>query len=191
MEMKNTIYQNLLPIEKLADRCYHLDKEVSRCNEFDNSPMTKEETLAFEEEIAQHGIKIQIPDYPIDTPWYLGDLCWQVLDYVNQQEMKGHLITEVFTIQLKGIARRENSDNRIFLNGEELFPKESLKIANHSPDGFNWGYGGSGPAQTALAICLKLFGERKAVKKYKEFKSRYISDLPMGQDFDLELIIQI
>jgi len=23
---------------------------------------------------------------------------------------------------------------------------------NHSPDGFEWGYGGSGPAQLALAI---------------------------------------
>ena len=27
-----------------------------------------------------------------------------------------------------------------------------LDLFNHSPDGFNWGYGGSGPAQLALAI---------------------------------------
>jgi hypothetical protein len=28
-----------------------------------------------------------------------------------------------------------------------------LEIYNHSPTGFSWGYNGSGPAQTALAIC--------------------------------------
>jgi len=45
-------------------------------------------------------------------------------------------------------------ENRVWLNGQELHPAESLKMRNHSPDGFNWGYGGSGPAQTALAICI-------------------------------------
>jgi Family of unknown function (DUF6166) len=32
--------------------------------------------------------------------------------------------------------------------------RDSLKLWNHSPSGFNWGYGGSGPAQTALALLL-------------------------------------
>ena len=31
---------------------------------------------------------------------------------------------------------------------------DSLKLRRHSPAGFNWGYGGSGPAQTALALLL-------------------------------------
>lgn len=29
-----------------------------------------------------------------------------------------------------------------------------LNVRNHSPDGFNWGYGGSGPSQLALAILI-------------------------------------
>lgn len=29
---------------------------------------------------------------------------------------------------------------QIFINGKELLPKESQKICNHSPDGFNWSY---------------------------------------------------
>jgi Family of unknown function (DUF6166) len=33
-----------------------------------------------------------------------------------------------------------------------------LEIANHSPDGFEWGYGGSGPAQLALAILADHIG---------------------------------
>ncbi len=40
----------------------------------------------------------------------------------------------------------------------ELEP--SLKVRNHSPTGFEWGYNGSGPAQLALAILLDYFGRQ-------------------------------
>jgi len=43
-----------------------------------------------------------------------------------------------------------------FLDGKELLPERSINYCNHSPTGFNWGYGGSGPAQLALAIMLEL-----------------------------------
>jgi hypothetical protein len=69
------------------------------------------------------------------------------------------------------------------LNGKVLSPKRSLKIANHSPDGFNWGYAGSGPSQLALAICLELYGNSDG---YQDFKLKYIATLPQA-DFDLEL----
>lgn len=42
----------------------------------------------------------------------------------------------------------------VTVNGIETYtlpPKND--IWNHSPDGFNWGYAGSGPAQLALALC--------------------------------------
>lgn len=32
---------------------------------------------------------------------------------------------------------------QVWLDGKELDPAESQKIWNHSPDGFNWGYGGT------------------------------------------------
>lgn len=35
-----------------------------------------------------------------------------------------------------------------------ISPDQSLRFRNHSPDGFEWSYGGSGPAQLALAILL-------------------------------------
>ena len=40
---------------------------------------------------------------------------------------------------------------RYLLNGHH-------DIRNHSPSGFNWGYGGSGPAQLALAILADFLG---------------------------------
>jgi hypothetical protein len=72
---------------------------------------------------------------------------------------------------------------KVYLDGEYLDPKPSQKYRNHSPDGFNWGYGGSGPAQLALAIMLKLTGKPDG---YQDFKFRFIAGLPLGQDFNVE-----
>ncbi len=52
----------------------------------------------------------------------------------------------------------------VFLNGEILRPLKSQQILNHSPDGFAWGYSGSGPAQLALAILLEYTLQDKAVQ---------------------------
>ena len=67
----------------------------------------------------------------------------------------------------------------------EISPNDSQKVINHSPDGFNWGYGGSGPAQLALAIML-LIAPDIAKAYYQQFKGRVIARLPQG-DFKLEI----
>jgi len=45
-------------------------------------------------------------------------------------------------------------------------------LYNHSPDGFEWGYSGSGPAQLALAICADVLGDdvraRRIYQRVKE-----------------------
>ncbi len=71
----------------------------------------------------------------------------------------------------------------VYLNGQYLDPKPSQKLHNHSPDGFNWGYSGSGPAQLALAIVLKLTGKSDG---YQDFKFKIIANIPTGQDFEIE-----
>ena len=50
-----------------------------------------------------------------------------------------------------------------------------LDVANHSPDGFEWGYAGSGPAQLALAICCDIVGEARARLVYQFFKEAVIA----------------
>lgn len=53
-----------------------------------------------------------------------------------------------------------------------------LDLRRHSPDGFEWGYGGSGPAQLALALVADCCGERRAVPAiYQRFKERIVSRL--------------
>lgn len=54
-----------------------------------------------------------------------------------------------------------------------------LDEVNHSPDGFNWGYGGSGPSQLAYAMLRDLSGDRDfAARHYQDFKWQVICDLP-------------
>lgn len=53
-----------------------------------------------------------------------------------------------------------------------------LDLYNHSPTGFEWGYGGSGPAQLALALLADVLGdERRAIKLHQKFKWKVIAAL--------------
>jgi len=50
---------------------------------------------------------------------------------------------------------------------------------NHSPDGFAWGYGGSGPAQLAYAILWDVTENRdKSQEFYQLYKWSVVSRLP-------------
>jgi hypothetical protein len=50
-----------------------------------------------------------------------------------------------------------------------------LDLRNHSPLGFEWGYGGSGPAQLALAILADVTGDDYwALAHYQDFKRDFI-----------------
>jgi hypothetical protein len=60
---------------------------------------------------------------------------------------------------------------------KEITPEASLKVRNHSPDGFEFGYGGSGPAQLALAILLDFIGKPPSTGCYQAFKFSYISSI--------------
>jgi hypothetical protein len=75
----------------------------------------------------------------------------------------------------------------IKLDGVELCPGKSQQAFNHSPDGFNWGYGGSGPAQLALALLLEVVDVPTAVSLHQTFKTEVVSQLPQGRDFMLRI----
>lgn len=52
----------------------------------------------------------------------------------------------------------------------------SQRLYNHSPDGFQWGYGGSGPAQLALALLYDATGDRDiALGHHQQFKWDYVA----------------
>lgn len=78
----------------------------------------------------------------------------------------------------------EWSTRRVWIDGEELLPTRRQAVYNHSPDGFNWGYGGSGPSQLALALLLHFGVENEAINLYQRFKWAVIAKLPQA-DFEI------
>jgi hypothetical protein len=53
-----------------------------------------------------------------------------------------------------------------------------LDLWNHSPTGFEWGYGGSGPAQLALALLADCLGDdEQAVRFHQQFKFQVVASL--------------
>ena len=66
--------------------------------------------------------------------------------------------------------RGPKGDAVVKLNGQPFDPSRSQRVRNHSPSGFEWGYGGSGPAQLALAILLEEVDEDCALNLYQDFK---------------------
>jgi len=78
---------------------------------------------------------------------------------------------------IKGIAQvcRVDSDN-----AAKTLPLR-LDLDNHSPAGFEWGYGGSGPAQLALAILADVLADdERAIRLHQRFKRRVIETFPRG-----------
>jgi len=57
-------------------------------------------------------------------------------------------------------------------------------LLSASPSGFEWGYGGSGPATLAIAILAHAFGDEFACDHYQQFKRDIVSDLPEDGDAD-------
>jgi len=82
------------------------------------------------------------------------------------------------------------STHKVFIGPDELSPIASQKVYNHSPDGFCWGYGGSGPAQLALALLMRYLPTNSAVNAYQDFKFAIIAQLPQA-DFEIDESIVI
>jgi hypothetical protein len=73
--------------------------------------------------------------------------------------------------------RREGYVAEVTVNGRPLNPR--LDLWNHSPSGFEWGYGGSGPAQLALALLADhLSNDDQAVILHHDFKRAVVAGLP-------------
>lgn len=56
----------------------------------------------------------------------------------------------------------------------------------HSPDGFEWGYGGSGPADLALNILAQFTSLRKADDLHQLFKREVIAKLDHDSNHTLK-----
>ncbi len=68
-------------------------------------------------------------------------------------------------------------------NGSRFRAEKSLQVVNHSPDGFSWGYRGSGPAQLALALLIDVGVEsNRAIRLHHD----YMRDVVAAWDIESE-----
>jgi hypothetical protein len=75
--------------------------------------------------------------------------------------------------------RREGHAVIVHVNDRPLNPR--LDLFNHSPTGYEWGYGGSGPAQLALALLADhLRDDERALALYQRFKRAVVSHFPFA-----------
>jgi hypothetical protein len=72
--------------------------------------------------------------------------------------------------------RRSTERNRVIgPDGRRLDLRTDL--VNHSPTGLEWGYGGSGPAQLALALLADHYADPVALDHYQDFKNDVVAAL--------------
>ena len=78
------------------------------------------------------------------------------------------------------------------VDGRPLTPGPSLAVVNHSPTGFAWGYGGSGPTQLALAILMEVgLPPRRALLHYHDFRTEFITPLDFhAKEWRLEIDLE-
>lgn len=81
------------------------------------------------------------------------------------------------------------------IDGKPLFKFQNEM--NHSPDGFSWGYGGSGPAQLAYAILRvttrRMFENQDAKSRFwatflhQKFKWEIVAKLPSAKEWVMSM----
>lgn len=91
---------------------------------------------------------------------------------------KGERTTDGCVVIVEERETREGMSDKLVRYG--LPPR--LDIRNHSPSGFEWGYGGSGPAQLALALLVDHLGDtpearERAERLYQPFKFMVVGRL--------------
>lgn len=85
----------------------------------------------------------------------------------------------------KSVIRGEWRCKEIYIDGFRLGILRSQKVYDHSQE-YNWGYSGSGPAQTALALLLEAgASDEEASLWHEEFKADKIAGLNQ-RDFEMK-----
>ena len=67
----------------------------------------------------------------------------------------------------------------IVVNSVPRLLPSHIEVGGYGTSGFEWGYGGAGPSQLALAMCVELFGPKTAKKTSQFVLDALIRPLPM------------
>lgn len=85
---------------------------------------------------------------------------------------------------------RGDYNQRLFwLEGQAIDPSAAQTLLSTKAK-FDWGCNSEGAALLALAICLHLYDEKRALQVYQEFKWKHIVDLPQDNFCQMNQILQ-
>lgn len=101
-----------------------------------------------------------------------GPVCWTKYIYAKEHSKNQDRLFRDPELQFKG--------NIILQRGPTGTPLTNVPQQEvvHSPNGFEWGYGGSGPADLALNILLMYTDKETAKELYQIFKWDYVTKMP-------------
>lgn len=91
----------------------------------------------------------------------------------------GLVVPESLNWTVRKVMLKSGPNRLVVEKSEPLSPRHDLR--NHSPDGFAWGYAGSGPAQLALALLADLYDDEFAMEHYQAFKFAFVAKLPKDE----------
>jgi hypothetical protein len=121
-----------------------------------------------------------------------GPICWSIVQAQNQrhEQNQGGMIVD---LPYDPLVMDIRCERREFEDGHtQIHVNIPQRVVHHSPDGFEWGYGGSGPADFALNI-LDLFvpatGKDDRVECYQGTCSQFAWD--WHQDFKRQFIASL
>ena len=101
-----------------------------------------------------------------------GPVCW--VSVIGDNEVKkeqGKLFHEAELPFKNDVALKRDEHGNVVTNVPH-------SIIQHSPSGFEWGYGGSGPAELALNILAMFTDRQTADELHQTFKWDFIAKLP-------------
>ena len=101
-----------------------------------------------------------------------GPTCWgKVVGGKERNKDQGRLFNEPELLFRGDIILKRDAAGNIVINVAHT-------IVQHSPNGFEWGYGGSGPSELALNILAMYTDRQTAEELHQVFKWDYIAKLP-------------
>lgn len=111
-------------------------------------------------------LKVQTAEY--------GPICARKMaaeQVLNEQQTSS--ITIPVTIR-DGYAGMRTANGPVAVKVRDCLQKPLRHLVRHSPDGFNWGYGGSGPSDLARSIIADALGTTDPAI-YQEFKWEFVA----------------
>ena len=126
----------------------------------------------FSKEIITHLLSPTSDDFEISS-----DI--DVWSWINKQKLS---IYETKIVEIRGVI--DGRKNRIFIDENEILVKSTVYP---NVDGFIWGYGGTGPFNTAIAILMQFVPYSMTIRWCRKMEQTILKKLEKDKNFTIRI----